>query len=175
MDEPVPLPDRVVSALPWRRCCWADTVRRAGSVAQDSAGGSPLHHQPGGFRARQRGKTATAGEVVETTRALKLVTLTIDTRVRTKVRDERWRGSASAVVEAPVRYVYGVDLAELIPMRFASVRYWACTKLRFPIPCESRPRWTAAIQSRKWSKSRGRGSNREPANITWAWAGQRDL
>jgi hypothetical protein len=61
------------------------------------------------------GKLRPLAEVVETTRALKLVTLTIDTRVRTKVRDERWRGTASAVVEAPVRYVYGVDLAGLDP------------------------------------------------------------
>lgn len=61
------------------------------------------------------GKLRPLAEVVETTRALKLVTLTIDSRVRTKVRDERWRGTASAVVEAPVRYVYGVDLAGLDP------------------------------------------------------------
>lgn len=61
------------------------------------------------------GKLRPLADVVETTRALKLVTLTIDTRVRAKVRDERWRGSASAVVEAPVRYVYGVDLAGLDP------------------------------------------------------------
>jgi hypothetical protein len=61
------------------------------------------------------GKLRPLADVVETTRALKLVTLTIDSRVRTKVRDERWRGTASAVVEAPVRYVYGVDLAGLDP------------------------------------------------------------
>src|SRR5579872_6194373 len=61
------------------------------------------------------GKLRPLAEVVETTRALKLMTVTIDSRVRTKVRDERWRGTASAVVEAPVRYVYGVDLAGLDP------------------------------------------------------------
>src|SRR5262245_55480753 len=54
-------------------------------------------------------------EVIETTRALKLVTVIVNSRVRTKVRDERWRGTASAQVEAPVRYVYGVDLAGLDP------------------------------------------------------------
>jgi hypothetical protein len=43
------------------------------------------------------------------------VTVIVNSRVRTKVKDERWRGSASAVVEAPVRYVYGVDLSELDP------------------------------------------------------------
>jgi hypothetical protein len=43
------------------------------------------------------------------------VTVIVNSRVRTKVRDERWRGTASAEVEAPVRYVYGVDLAGLDP------------------------------------------------------------
>ena len=38
------------------------------------------------------GKLRPLAEVVETTRALKLVTLTINSLVRTKVRDERWRG-----------------------------------------------------------------------------------
>src|SRR5579863_417954 len=63
----------------------------------------------------EEGKLRPVAEVVETTRALKLVTLMIDTSVQTRVRDERWRGTASAVVKAPVRYVYGVDLAGLDP------------------------------------------------------------
>jgi hypothetical protein len=61
------------------------------------------------------GKLRPLAEVIETTRALKLVTIIVNSRVRTKVRDERWRGTASAEVEAPVRYVYGVDLAGLDP------------------------------------------------------------
>jgi hypothetical protein len=61
------------------------------------------------------GKLRPLAEVIETTRALKLVTVIVNSRVRTKVRDERWRGTASAQVEAPVRYVYGVDLAGLDP------------------------------------------------------------
>lgn len=63
----------------------------------------------------EEGKLRPLADVVETTRALKLVTVIINSRVRTKVKDERWRGTASAVVEAPVRYVYGVDLSGLDP------------------------------------------------------------
>ena len=63
----------------------------------------------------ENGKLKPLAEVVETTRALKLVTVIVNSKVRTKVRDERWRGTASAEVEAPVRYVYGVDLAGLDP------------------------------------------------------------
>jgi hypothetical protein len=63
----------------------------------------------------EQGKLKPLAEVVETTRALKLVTVVVNSKVRTKVRDERWRGTASAEVEAPVRYVYGVDLSGLDP------------------------------------------------------------
>src|SRR5262249_2165592 len=63
----------------------------------------------------ENGKLRPLAEVIETTRALKLVTVIVNSRVRTKVRDEGWRGTASAQVEAPVRYVYGVDLAGLDP------------------------------------------------------------
>jgi len=63
----------------------------------------------------EEGKLRPLADVVETTRALKLVTVVVNSRVRTKVKDERWRGTASAVVEAPVRYVYGVDLSSLDP------------------------------------------------------------
>lgn len=63
----------------------------------------------------EEGQLRPLAEVVETTRALKLVTVIVNSRVRTRVKDERWRGSASAVVEAPVRYVYGVDLSGLDP------------------------------------------------------------
>jgi len=63
----------------------------------------------------ENGKLRPLADVIETTRALKLVTVIVNSRVRTKVRDERWRGTASAQVEAPVRYVYGVDLAGLDP------------------------------------------------------------
>jgi Protein of unknown function (DUF4230) len=61
----------------------------------------------------EEGKLRPVAAVLETTRALKLVTVIIESNVKTKVRDERWRGNASASVEAPVKYVYGVDLSGL--------------------------------------------------------------
>ncbi len=82
----------------------------------------------------EQGKLRPLAEVVETTRALKLVTLTIDSRVKTKVRDERWRGTASAVVEAPVRYVYGVDLAGLDPDAIRVGRILGIYEITIPHP-----------------------------------------
>ena len=61
----------------------------------------------------EQGKLRPVAAVLETTRALKLVTVVVESQVTTKVRDERWRGSASASVQAPVKYVYGVDLSGL--------------------------------------------------------------
>jgi hypothetical protein len=61
------------------------------------------------------GKLRPLADIVETTRALKLVTVMVDSTVRTEVHDEGWRGRAAASVKAPVRYVYGVDLSGLDP------------------------------------------------------------
>lgn len=60
-----------------------------------------------------QGKLRPIAAVLETTRALKLVTVTVESQITAKVRDERWRGTAAASVQAPVRYVYGVDLSGL--------------------------------------------------------------
>ena len=81
-----------------------------------------------------QGKLRPLAEVIETTRALKLVTVTIDSRVRTHVRDEQWRGTASAVVEAPVRYVYGVDLSELAPDAFRVGKLLGIYEILIPRP-----------------------------------------
>jgi hypothetical protein len=51
--------------------------------------------------------------VAESVRALKLVTVQITTRVTAESSDDSWRGSASAVVDAPVRLHYGTDLSKL--------------------------------------------------------------
>ena len=59
----------------------------------------------------EEGKLRPLADIVETTRALKLVTVMVDSTVRTEVHDEGWRGKAAASVKAPVRYVYGVDLS----------------------------------------------------------------
>jgi len=82
----------------------------------------------------EAGKLRPLAEVVETTRALKLVTVTVDSRVRTKVADERWRGTASAVVEAPVRYVYGVDLSGLNPDAFRLGKILGIYEITIPQP-----------------------------------------
>lgn len=82
----------------------------------------------------EEGKLRPLAEVVETTRALKLVTVTVDSRVRTKVADERWRGTASAVVEAPVRYVYGVDLSGLNPDAFRLGKILGIYEITIPQP-----------------------------------------
>jgi hypothetical protein len=52
-------------------------------------------------------------QLISATRELKLVTMTIESRIRVNKTDERWRGTASATIEAPVKYFYGVDLAKV--------------------------------------------------------------
>ncbi|HLJ09946.1 MAG TPA: DUF4230 domain-containing protein [Planctomycetaceae bacterium] len=82
----------------------------------------------------ESGKLRPLAEVIETTRALKLVTVTIDSRVRTEMRDERWRGTASASVEVPVRYVYGVDLSQLDPDAFRLGKLLGMYEIAIPHP-----------------------------------------
>ncbi len=52
-------------------------------------------------------------EVLKATRELKLITMRIDSRVKATNIDEKWRGTAKATIEAPVRYHFGVDLSKL--------------------------------------------------------------
>jgi len=52
-------------------------------------------------------------EVARLAREMKLITVSVDSTVRATRRDERWRGTAAATVEAPVRHSYGVDLSGL--------------------------------------------------------------
>lgn len=59
------------------------------------------------------GRSVTRLDVVEVVRAMQLVTTQLDTRVRSEVSDQRWRGDVTAIVEAPVRYLYGVDLSNV--------------------------------------------------------------
>jgi hypothetical protein len=51
--------------------------------------------------------------VMESVRALKLVTVQITTRVSSESADSSWRGSASATVQAPVKLSFGTDLSHL--------------------------------------------------------------
>ena len=57
--------------------------------------------------------TRSLAEVAEAVRTLKLVTVEIKTSVSTEVRDESWRGDATAHVTAPARLLYGVNLDTL--------------------------------------------------------------
>ena len=101
-----------------------------------------LHHQQKKFLGNsdlsaqldKSGKLRPLSEVIETTRALKLVTVVKVSRVRTEMKDEKWRGTASATVEAPVRYVYGVDLSELKPERFQKTPLFDIYDIRIPKP-----------------------------------------
>jgi hypothetical protein len=60
------------------------------------------------------GYSQTGGvEIAELVRSLQLVTVEINGAATAELHDERWRGSATARVTAPVRYLYGVDLGRL--------------------------------------------------------------
>lgn len=66
--------------------------------------------------AAETGPSGRADEVpalAQTLRALKLITVEINTTVSTESADESWRGDVLASVRAPVTLYYGVDLAAL--------------------------------------------------------------
>jgi hypothetical protein len=52
-------------------------------------------------------------DVAQAVRAMKLVTVEIDTTVKVERTDESWRGDVAVAIEAPVRLSYGVDLSRL--------------------------------------------------------------
>ncbi|HEV8604247.1 MAG TPA: DUF4230 domain-containing protein [Tepidisphaeraceae bacterium] len=64
-------------------------------------------------QATQQPPTPPPAQVLRATRELKLLTISIDSKVTSTKIDERWRGTASATVEAPVRYHFGVDLSKI--------------------------------------------------------------
>ena len=61
----------------------------------------------------RNGRIRPVAQVLQLVRELKLITASAESTVETTVTDARWRGTASATVEAPVRYSYGVDLSGL--------------------------------------------------------------
>lgn|SRR6185295_11049515 len=64
----------------------------------------------------ERAGAGPESRIVEVTRAvkeLKLVTVSIDTRVKVEAKDTSWRGDVVAVVEVPVKLLYGTDLSRL--------------------------------------------------------------
>lgn len=52
-------------------------------------------------------------DVQAAVRAMELVTMRLSGTVTKTVSDRRWRGDVEASVEAPVTYLYGVDLSEI--------------------------------------------------------------
>lgn len=52
-------------------------------------------------------------EALKALRALRLVTVEMHAPVRVACRDENWRGVAEAMIEAPTRLLFGVDLSGL--------------------------------------------------------------
>lgn len=52
-------------------------------------------------------------EVAKAVRAMKLVTVEIETAVTATVGDESWRGDIHATVSAPAKLLYGTDLGEM--------------------------------------------------------------
>jgi hypothetical protein len=61
----------------------------------------------------EHGRIRPLAEVARVTREAKIITLSVDATVRATIRDDRWRGNASATVEAPVKYSFGVDLKNI--------------------------------------------------------------
>ena len=61
----------------------------------------------------RNGRIRPVAHVLQLVRELKLITASAESTVETTVTDSRWRGTASATVEAPVKYSYGVDLSAL--------------------------------------------------------------
>jgi hypothetical protein len=52
-------------------------------------------------------------EVTQAVRAMKLVTVEIDTKVKVERGDSSWRGDVQATLEVPVRLHYGTDLSKM--------------------------------------------------------------
>ncbi|HEV8379001.1 MAG TPA: DUF4230 domain-containing protein [Tepidisphaeraceae bacterium] len=52
-------------------------------------------------------------QVLSTTRELKLLTVSIESTVTTTRTDDNWRGTASATIQLPVKYHFGVDLSKI--------------------------------------------------------------
>jgi Protein of unknown function (DUF4230) len=52
-------------------------------------------------------------EVTQAVRAMKLVTVEIDTKVKVERGDSSWRGDVQASIEVPVRLSFGTDLSKM--------------------------------------------------------------
>lgn len=73
-------------------------------------------------------------ELAQTLRALKLITVEINTTVATESTDASWRGDVMASVRAPVTLYYGVDLAGLAPSDLSRSPLSGEWTIRLPAP-----------------------------------------
>ena len=67
-------------------------------------------------------------------RALKLVTVELDTTVLSRSSDSSWRGGVSASVQAPAKLAYGTDLSHLEPDDIAFDQLLRSCLVRVPPP-----------------------------------------
>lgn len=72
--------------------------------------------------------------LAQTLRALKLITIEINTTVATESTDASWRGDVMASVRAPVTLYYGVDLAGLSPADLSRSPLSGEWTIRLPAP-----------------------------------------
>jgi hypothetical protein len=80
------------------------------------------------------GQLRPAAEILQAVREMQLVTVEINTRVTATVEHESWRGDVVASVEAPVRLLYGSNLAQLRPEAIAYSPMTRSYAVRIPPP-----------------------------------------
>jgi hypothetical protein len=64
-------------------------------------------------KANQQPPSPPTAQVLSATRELKLLTVSIESTVTTTKADDSWRGTASATIQVPVKYHFGVDLSKI--------------------------------------------------------------
>jgi hypothetical protein len=93
-------------------------------------------------------------DVAKAVRAMKLVTVEIETAVTTKVQDESWRGDITATVTAPARLLYGTDLSHLEVSSLGLSPLTGAYVVRIPRP--------SRISTEIWA-------DREATEVTTGW------
>ncbi len=82
----------------------------------------------------EQGRLRPLANVREAVRAMELVTMRVHGTVTKTVRDKRWRGTAEATIEAPVTYLYGVDLSKLAEQDVCFEPFSRTWMIRIPEP-----------------------------------------
>jgi len=106
------------------------------------------------------GTVRTPVEIARSLAAMKLVTVEIETSVTARSGHESWRGGVEASVTAPVRLLYGVDLAGMEVSRVAISPLTGAIAVSVPAPeriaTEVRTENEAAVVSLGWLRLRSR-------------------